>query len=87
MKSKLLCLVFFVMAFLAMAGCGKSKEAQEETYSIYYLDRNENHISALDYAPINETKEQLVKELLEQLIMLFYLLMLQKGQCLKLDLY
>ena len=67
MKSKLLCLVFFVMAFLAMAGCGKSKEAQEETYSIYYLDRNENHISALDYAPINETKEQLVKELLEQL--------------------
>ena len=69
MKSKLLQLAIFIMASLGMIGCGKYEETQEEQYYIYYIDRNENHISAVPYSPINasQEKEKLVTELLEQL--------------------
>ncbi|MBR5598127.1 MAG: GerMN domain-containing protein [Lachnospiraceae bacterium] len=60
--------VLLLLTFLVM-GCGKKGEKQEANYYIYYIDRNENHISPLPYEPVAnpENKEEMVKEFLEQL--------------------
>ena len=55
----------FLLALLS-AGCGKHEESKEKEYEVYYLDRNENHISSVLYETITPKteKEFLVKELL-----------------------
>ena len=58
----------FLLAMIT-AGCGKSEADKEKQYEIYYLDRNENHITAVPYETITPKaeKEFLAKELLMQL--------------------
>lgn len=58
-----------MFAVLIGSGCGKKEEAGNGEYEIYYLDRNENHISPMSYETETkkEEKQALVEELLEQL--------------------
>ena len=57
-----------VFAFWGI-GCAQAEEVQSNVYEIYYLDRNENHISAISYETktVKEDRKLLVEELLEQL--------------------
>lgn len=57
-----------ILAFWT-TGCGKEKTEVLKEYKIYYLDRNENHISAVSYEAESQTQdtEGLVNELMEQL--------------------
>ena len=66
-KAKLI-VVMIALALLGI-GCGKGEEHKETQYEVYYLDRNENHISAVPYETVTPKaeKEFLVKELLMQL--------------------
>ena len=66
-KAKIIIGVFLLALF--SAGCGKHEESKEKQYEVYYLDRNENHISSVSYETITPKteKEFLVKELLIQL--------------------
>lgn len=63
--------LFFMLTVLALlgTGCKSAEEKKEKQYEIYYLDRNENNISALPYETMTpkSEKEFLVKELLIQL--------------------
>jgi len=60
--------LFLLLAFLGI-GCGNTKAQREKEYKIYYLDRDENHISAVPYESKNDknNKKELAMELLEQL--------------------
>ena len=66
-KVKLIIGVFLIALF--SMGCGNGEENKEKQYEIYYLDRNENHISSVPYETITPKTERefLVKELLMQL--------------------
>lgn len=68
MRKAKLVLGLIVLALIGI-GCGKGEENQEKQYDVFYLDRNENHISAVPYETITPKteKEFLVKELLKQL--------------------
>lgn len=63
-----LVLGLIVLALVGI-GCGKGEKNQEKQYDVFYLNRNENHISAVPYETITPKteKEFLVKELLKQL--------------------
>lgn len=60
-----------LLAIMALTGiaCSNREESKETEYEVYYLDRNENHISAVPYETVTPKaeKEFLVKELLIQL--------------------
>lgn len=58
--------ILAVFLFLSV-GCGWKREMPETEYSIYYLDRNENHIGGVPYEAESTEKEELVYELLEQM--------------------
>lgn len=60
--------ILLLLSFFAL-GCEKKGERNEANYKIYYIDRDENHISSLPYEPetSSENKEEFVRELLEQL--------------------
>lgn len=66
-KSILISLIL-LLSFIGI-GCGNRTDAETTVYDIYYLDRNENHISTVAYeTDTPKTEEQtLVRELLEQL--------------------
>ena len=69
MKYKLLIIGALLLFVFLSIGCGKKEGEQNANYYIYYIDRNENHISSLPYEPVTDLKntEELVKELLQQL--------------------
>lgn len=60
--------LWIVMALMGI-GCGKKENIETNSYDIYCLERNENHINKVSYETTTkrEEKELLVKELLEQL--------------------
>lgn len=60
--------LILLLAFVG-TGCRNKEEANASTYEIYYLDRNENHISTISYETDTpkEDKQALALELLEQL--------------------
>lgn len=59
----------WIMLALMGIGCGKKENVEMNSYDIYCLERNENHINKVSYETTTkrEEKELLVKELLEQL--------------------
>ena len=65
-KIKLLCLLLCGILF---TGCTMTEGNQQASYQIYYLDRNNNHISALEYegTASQENTREVVWELLNQL--------------------
>ena len=69
MKKKIRLAFVLMVLVLFGAGCTSKEENDEKQYEIYYLDRNENHITALPYETVTPKaeKEFLVKELLMQL--------------------
>ena len=60
--------LILLLAFVG-TGCRNKEEENTSTYEIYYLDRNENHISTISYKTDTpkEDKQALALELLEQL--------------------
>ena len=69
MKKKIRLAFVLMVLVLFGAGCTSKEENDKKQYEIYYLDRNENHITALPYETVTPKaeKEFLVKELLMQL--------------------
>lgn len=69
MKNKRMLISLVLLFVFVLAGCGNKEEEKKSTYDIYYIDRNENHITAIPYETDTESREHhtLVKELLEQL--------------------
>ena len=69
MKKKIRLAFVLMVLVLFGAGCTSKEESDKKQYEIYYLDRNENHITALPYETVTPKaeKEFLVKELLMQL--------------------
>ena len=69
MKKKIRLAFVLMVLVLFGAGCTSKEENNKKQYEIYYLDRNENHITALPYETVTPKaeKEFLVKELLMQL--------------------
>ncbi len=69
MKIKARLVFMLILLALFGTGCRNSEESKEKQYDIFYLDRNENHISAIPYETVTPKteKEFLVKELLMQL--------------------
>ena len=69
MKKKVRLTFVLMVLVLFGAGCTSKEENDKKQYEIYYLDRNENHITALPYETVTPKaeKEFLVKELLMQL--------------------
>lgn len=67
-KKSILISLILLFSFVGI-GCGNRTDAETAVYEIYYLDRNENHISSVSYetdTPKTD-KQTLVMELLEQL--------------------
>lgn len=67
-KKSILISLILLLSFVGI-GCGNRTDAETIVYEIYYLDRNENHISSVSYetdTPKTD-KQTLVMELLEQL--------------------
>ena len=69
MKINSVILSLLLFAVFIGSGCGKKEESQSGEYEVYYLDRNENHISGISYETDTkkDDKQALVEELLEQL--------------------
>lgn len=69
MKKKIQLLLALMVLVLWGTGCAGKEESAEKQYEIYYLERNENHITALPYETVTPKAEKdfLVKELLMQL--------------------
>lgn len=69
MKKKSILMGLIMLFSFWVIGCGSREDVKTTGYDVYYLDRNENHITAVSYetaTPI-EDKQTLVIELLEQL--------------------
>ena len=69
MRVKKILMGLILLLVFAGTGCRNKEEANTSTYEIYYLDRNENHISTISYETDTpkEDKQALALELLEQL--------------------
>ena len=67
-KTKIMIILLILLAFWNV-GCSGKTSGQSEEYQIFYLDRNENHISAVTYEAKTEVgnREGQVKEFTEQL--------------------
>ena len=70
MKKKIRLAFVLMVLVLFGAGCTSKEENDKKQYEIYYLDRNENHITALPYETVTPKaeKEFLVKELFFKLL-------------------
>ncbi|MGN0307665.1 MAG: GerMN domain-containing protein [Lachnospiraceae bacterium] len=66
---KKITILFLVLCLSILAGCQKRAGQEQETYQIYYLDRNNHHLSALEYEgeADREDTAAVAAELLEQL--------------------
>lgn len=71
MKHKIVGICMLLLLSVLCMGCKKEGENQGTEFSVYYLDRNENHINARPYelTADKKEKEEAVDELLEQLAM------------------
>ena len=69
MKKKIQLILVLMILGLLGTGCAGKEESGTKQYEIYYLERNENHITALPYETVTPKAEKdfLVKELLMQL--------------------
>lgn len=69
MKIRGIMMSLLVVLILLGSGCGSRKETTAGKYAIFYLNRNENHISSVAYETDTPKshKQTLTKELLEQL--------------------
>ena len=71
MKHKVVRICMLILISVFCLGCQKEGKNQEAQLSVYYLDRNENHINAKPYelTADRKQKEEAVRELLDQLAM------------------
>ena len=71
LKHKIVGICMLILCSVFCLGCQKEGKNQEAQFSVYYLDRNENHINAKPYELVTDRtqKEEAVGELLEQLAM------------------
>ena len=69
MKKKIQLTFVLMVLMLLGTGCTSKEESTSKPYEVYYLERNENHITALTYETVTPSAEKdfLVKELLMQL--------------------
>ena len=69
MKKKSILMGLIMLFSFWVIGCGSREDVKTTGYDVYYLDRNENHITAVSYETETPKEEQrtLVIELLEQL--------------------
>ena len=73
MRKKITLAVVLLLCSLLGVGCQRKETAETGVYEIYYLDRNENHISPVFYETdtpkedTSEIAEQLLKQLATQL--------------------
>ena len=69
MRKKIIVMSLLMLFTFIGIGCGKREEEKTGVYEIYYLDRNENHISPVSYETDidEEDKQTLTAKLLEQL--------------------
>lgn len=61
--------LFLILAFciLALAGCSRQEEENEDEYTIYYVNTEETKLVESPYVPVSETFDGIMEELQQQL--------------------
>ncbi len=64
---KKVCIASACLLLLLLAGCGRRSAEAGKIYQVYYLDRSETRVDAVEYRTETQDVRTLLKELLEQL--------------------